>query len=136
MEENKTEESLIERLTRRKILVIDDDPMVLKTIKEFLSDSYEIAAARSGSVAYRYLESNPVDLVLLDYEMPGEKGTSVMQNIHKINFASNVPIIFLTGTADSQIVAQILRLKPDGYLLKPVDKEKLIKKISQVLNKK
>lgn len=126
-------ESLIDKLTRKRILVIDDDPLVLKTIREFLNDKYDVVVARSGAVAYRYLESNPIDLVLLDYEMPGEKGTSVMQNIHKINFSRAVPIIFLTGAADAQTVTQILSLKPQGYILKPVSQEKLLKKVRQVL---
>ncbi len=134
MDEFTKQPSLIDKLIKKKIIVIDDDPMVLKTIREFLADSYDVAVARSGSVAYRYLESNHVDLVLLDYEMPGEKGTSVMQNIHKINFARGVPIVFLTGTADPRTVAQILQLRPQGYILKPVSKEKLLAKISEILD--
>lgn len=125
--------SLLEKLNRKRILVIDDDPTVLKTVREFLSDDYDVAVARSGSVAYRYLEKNPVDLVLIDYEMPGEKGVSVLQNIHKIPFSINVPAIFLTGAADSHTVFQIFTVKPKGYLLKPVDKNKLLSKIKEVL---
>lgn len=132
--EFKTEESLIDRLTRKKIIIIDDDPLVLKTIREFLQETYDVVVARSGAVAYRYLEANAVDLVLLDYEMPGEKGTSVMQNIRKINFSRGVPVIFLTGVADTQTVTEILSLKPKGYILKPVNKEKLLAKVRQVLS--
>ncbi|MBR1912557.1 MAG: response regulator [Treponema sp.] len=129
-------ESLIDRLTRKKILVIDDDPLVLKTVRDILGESYEVAVSRSGAVAYRYLESTHVDLILLDYEMPGEKGTSVMQNIHKIPFAHGTPVVFLTGAADSKTVAEILVLKPKGYLLKPVSKNKLLAKVEEVLNEK
>lgn len=132
----KSNESLIDRLTRKKILVIDDDPLVLKTVRDILGESYEVAVSRSGAVAYRYLESTHVDLILLDYEMPGEKGTSVMQNIHKIPFAHGTPVVFLTGAADSKTVAEILVLKPKGYLLKPVSKNKLLAKVGEVLNEK
>ena len=49
MDEFTKQPSLIDKLIKKKIIVIDDDPMVLKTIREFLADSYDVAVARSGS---------------------------------------------------------------------------------------
>lgn len=120
---------------KAKIIIIDDDPLVLKTIREYLKDEFEVHVARGGEGACSYLEKNRVDLILLDYEMPGEKGDSVLLNIRRIPLSSRTPAVFLTGAADPHTVAEILRLRPQGYLLKPVAREKLIEKIHEVLGK-
>ncbi len=124
---------LSNEIPRVKIIVIDDDPLVLKTIREYLKDDYDVILARGGGPAYRYLEEHKVNLILIDYEMPGEKGNSVLMNIHKLPYAANVPAVFLTGVADMHTVASILQTHPQGYLLKPVSKEKLLEKIHEVL---
>ena len=128
-------DSILDNLLRKKVIVIDDDPLVLKTIREYLADDYEVAVARSGSIAYRYLEEHHVDLILIDFEMPGEKGDSVLTNIRKLPYATNAAAIFLTGAVDKNTVMDILRTKPQGYLVKPVSKEKLLEKIHEVLDK-
>lgn len=59
---------------KKSILVVDDDPMMLKLIKEQLKDTYSVATAINGGIALKFLESKRADLILLDYEMPGENG--------------------------------------------------------------
>ncbi len=125
-----------EPLYKVKIIIIDDDPLVLKTIREYLKDEFEVHVARGGEGACSYLEKNHVDLILIDYEMPGEKGDSVLLNIRRIPMAARTPAVFLTGAADPHTVTEILRSRPQGYLLKPVAREKLIEKIHEVLGKK
>ncbi len=120
--------------TRKKlILAIDDEPLMLKVIQEQLKDKYDIAAATNGKLAYRYLEKKSPDVILLDYEMPGESGPEVMSNIRKIPQYADVPIIFLTGVTDMDKIKQVLQLKPQGYILKPLNREKLLDAISKVI---
>ncbi|MBP5464746.1 MAG: response regulator [Treponema sp.] len=123
-----------EPLYKVKIIIIDDDPLVLKTIREYLKDEFEVHVARGGEGACSYLEKHPVNLILIDYEMPGEKGDSVLMNIRRIPLSAKTPAIFLTGAADPHTVAEILRSRPQGYLLKPVAREKLSEKIRAVLS--
>lgn len=118
---------------RKHILIIDDDPRQLNIIKEYLYEKYDIATAISGKIAYRFLEKKHTDLILLDYEMPVENGPQVLQNLRENHDMENIPVIFLTGTTDREKINQALALKPQGYLLKPVDPEKLLGTIEKYL---
>ncbi len=111
---------------RKHVLVIDDDPRQLNVIKEYLYEKYEIATAISGKIAYRFLEKKKTDLILLDYEMPGENGPEVLTKLRELGLIDGVPVLFLTGTTDKDKIKTALLLKPQGYLLKPIDKEKLM----------
>lgn len=129
---NKIEKEIVEE-HKRNILIVDDDLKVLKLMSSYLEDDYNVVIAKSGTSALKYLRKNIPDLILLDYMMPEENGGEVFNNIRFNTSCKTTPIIFLTGVADAQIVREILSLKPQGYILKPVNKETLIKKISPYL---
>ncbi|MCR5763548.1 MAG: response regulator [Treponema sp.] len=131
--EDSSAKALPDNIQRKHILVIDDDPLVLKVLREHLHEKYDVAVARNGNMAYRFLDDHRTDLILIDYEMPGEKGPSVLTNIRKLRWAQNIPAIFLTGVTDSTAIMEAAKAKPQGYLLKPVDKEKLFSKIQEIL---
>jgi len=120
---------------RKHVLVIDDDPLMLKLIKEYLHDRYDVATAVSGKIAYKFLESKTTDMILLDYEMPGESGPEVFLNLRTRHNLDGIPIVFLTGVSDTERVKEVLNLGPQGYLLKPIDKEKLMKIVDSKLSK-
>ena len=118
---------------RKHILVIDDDPLMLKVIKDYLHENYEVAAAKSGSVAYKFLEKKSTDLILLDYEMPDEKGPDVLKKIREIPGRASIPVIFLTGVKDKERLVEIVKVKPQGYLNKPVERQALYDMIAKVM---
>ena len=127
-------EAEIEKPVRRKhVLVVYDDPIMLKLIKGYLQENYDVAVAINGKVALKFLDKNSTDLVLLDYEMPEEKGPDVLAKIRNNPLISNLPVVFLTGVNSRELVEGCLKLGPDGYLLKPVDKNLLIKKVKEVI---
>lgn len=119
---------------KKRILVIDDAPNMLKIINNLLDSKYEVATAVSGKVALKFLAKKPVDLILLDYEMPGEDGPTVLQQIRSIPEFSNTPVIFLTGINDVNKIQKALSLKPQGYLLKPIDQKKLLDRIAELID--
>ncbi len=119
---------------RKHILVIDDDPIMLRVIKDYLHEDYEVASARSGKTAYKYLEKKSTDLILLDYEMPEENGLQVFQKLRQMPNSENVPIVFLTGVSDRERISSVISLKPAGYVLKPVDRQVLQKAVVSALN--
>lgn len=110
---------------RAHILIVDDDPLMLKMLKEQLREEYDVATAVSGKIAMKFLERKTTDLILLDYEMPGENGPEVLERLRANETTRNVPVIFLTGVSDREKIQEALALKPQSYLLKPVDHEKL-----------
>lgn len=120
-------------MTRKHVLVVDDDAVMLKVIKRQLSDKYNVATAVSGKIALKFLETKKTDMVLLDYEMPGESGAEVLEEIRKRSETQNLPVVFLTGISDREKIQQVLSLKPQGYLLKPVDRDQLLQKIKEVI---
>lgn len=119
---------------RHRILVIDDSTIVHRTIKSFLDVKYEVATAINGKVAMRYLKSKAVSLILLDYEMPNINGPELLVKIREYPDLTNIPVIFLTCINDVEKIQKALALKPQGYLLKPVEKDALIKKINELID--
>ncbi len=119
--------------SRKHILVVDDDPLMLKVIKDYLHDDYEVATAKSGSIAYKFLERKSTDLILLDYEMPEEKGPEVLMKIRELPGVAKIPVIFLTGVRDKERLVEIVKLKPQGYISKPVDRQALFEMIAKVM---
>ncbi len=115
---------------RKHILVVDDDPIMLKTVKEQLHNDYDIATAINGKIAMKFLERKKTDLILLDYEMPGENGPDVLEKIRQNQFTKDIPVVFLTGVSDREKIQEAIALKPQGYLLKPIDHDKLIDTIN------
>ncbi len=118
---------------RHRILVIDDATIIHKTIKGYLDSRYEVATAISGKIALRFLNAKEVSLILLDYEMPDMNGPAVLEELRKDPYLATIPVVFLTGINDVEKIKNALALKPQGYLLKPVEKEALIAKIRELI---
>lgn len=132
-EQRAEEEKEAEKRRRKHILAVDDDATMLKTLKEQLHDNYDVATAISGKVALKFLEKKKTDLILLDYAMPGESGTAVLEKLRANENTKDIPVVFLTGVTEREMITQALVMKPQGYLLKPIEHEKLIATIEQII---
>lgn len=110
--------------------------MMLKIIKEYLHDEYEVATAISGKIALKFLEKKKTDLILLDYEMPVEDGPAVLEKVRANEALVDIPVVFLTGITDSNKIKKVLVMKPQGYLLKPIDQNKLMETLDSIFGKK
>ena len=118
---------------RRHVLVVDDDSSMLRMIKDILGDKYDVAAAISGKVALKFLETRRTDLILLDYEMPEQSGAEVYEKILQNPGLRHIPVVFLTGVSDRERIATVLAMRPRGYLLKPIDSERLKKTVEEIV---
>lgn len=116
---------------RKHILAIDDNSLMLKVIKEHLHKKYDVATAISGKVAFKFLERKSTDLILLDYEMPDENGPAVLEKLRSNEATKDIPVIFLTGISEREKLQKVLVMKPQGYLLKPIEPDKLLETIEQ-----
>lgn len=130
-EKEKAQQAEMER--KKHILVVDDDSSVLKLLKGYLTERYDVATAINGKIALKFLETKKTDMVLLDYEMPVENGAAVLSKIRENPTTANLPVVFLTGVTDRKKILEVLALKPQGYLTKPIDMEKLSSTIKGVL---
>ena len=121
---------------RKKILVVDDSASTLRSLKSVLEKDYQVILASSGAMAIKYLSQDLPDLVLLDYEMPIISGKQVLEIIRYESDFSNLPVIFLTARGDKQAIMDVMSLRPEGYLLKTMNFESVLKAINEFFNKK
>ncbi len=118
-----------------RILLIDDDLLVLKSFRNLLSQvGYEVISASSYEEALKAFEEKEFDLVLSDIRMPGKNGVETVSEIQS-RLASagkkDLPIIFITGYAEfsDQLNATFI----GEVLTKPVDNDKLLATIQDYL---
>ncbi len=115
---------------KKRILLIDDDPSYAKMIREWIKDSYRVDIVTAGMQAIKFLlkvkEDEPIDLILLDYEMPVVDGPQVLQMLRQDPATANIPVVFLTGIGTKEAVARVMALKPKGYILKSTTRENLL----------
>lgn len=85
------------------LLLVDDDAVMLKTLREGLSTSYKVIPANGGANALKILERATPDLILLDYEMPEMNGPQVLEKIKSNPNTANIPVMFLTAKTDVKL---------------------------------
>ena len=76
--------------------------------------------------AITYIANHKPDLILLDYDMPITPGPQVMEMIRSEFNSSEIPIIFLTGKSDRESIMRVMKLKPQGYLLKTMSRDDIM----------
>lgn len=113
------------------LLIVDDEPGIVETMKSYFSPQYDILTAYSGQEAVQKAENQP-DLILLDINMPGMDGLSVCRTI-RAHVAC--PILFLTARIESadQIIG--FQAGADDYILKPFDLDELAARIAAHLRR-
>ena len=116
---------------RKKILVVDDSGAMLRNVKGWLQDKYNVILANSGAMAIKYLATDRPDLVLLDYEMPVVDGRQVLEMIRTETEFRDVPVIFLTSKNDKESILKVMELKPEGYLLKTMEPKLIVGEIDK-----
>lgn len=120
---------------RKTVLIVDDDITYMRTVYEWLKDTYHVGMASSGVQAISYLAKNKADLILLDYEMPIADGPQVLSMLKSDSETGQIPVMFLTGHGDRDSVLSVVGLSPVDYLLKTIDRETLLKKLSDFFSK-
>lgn len=123
----------ISKNNKSTILVIDDDRSILRLIKSAAGGNYNVTTMLNGDLLNKFFENRTVDLILLDYEMPGENGPDIFRRLRAMPNVQDTPIVFLTGVSDRKKIQEVLSLKPQGYVLKPINMDKLFSTIYGLL---
>ena len=116
---------------KKSILVVDDDPQYLTTVREWLKEKYKVSMVNSGLQAIKWLGKNKVDLILLDHDMPVTSGPQVLEMLRSDPDTASIPVMFLTGKGDKESVMAVVALKPEGYFLKNIQKKELLEKLQE-----
>lgn len=118
---------------KKTILLVDDAAVQLRAMESILKGSYSIRMATSGIMAIEMLKKCKPDLILLDYDMPDCDGKRTLELIQEEENGKDIPVVFVTGVNEKERIIEVLKLKPAGYLIKPVDRNKLVEMVQQVL---
>lgn len=104
------------------ILVADDNEFVVRTMRRHLEeDGFEVVPACDGKEALRLALEVPIDLVLLDVNMPGLDGTEVLRTLRQRFTPEQLPVIMATANGQSRDVVQAFDLGANDYVTKPLD---------------
>lgn len=123
---------------KKRILIIDDSIVSIRTFTNILSPHYKVFISKSGEDGLNLLFSKNInpDLILLDYEMPEMDGPQTLEVIRAHDETKNIPVLFLTGVTDSEWIKRAISYSPDGYILKSVAPQELLKRIEGTLKSK
>lgn len=118
---------------RRKILLVDDEPRLLDSVRMNLElEGFEVYEAHDGIEALEKIRKVLPDLVVLDVMMPRMDGFETLSELRRF---SNVPVIMLTVKADDSDVVTGLELGADDYVAKPFSQQVLLSRIRAVLRR-
>ena len=121
---------------KNSILIVDDDLILLKTAEEILSSIYTVSVAKSGKQAITLLKKGVVpDLILLDIAMPEMDGYTTLEKMKSIPNCQDIPVIFLTGFAESDYEVKGLKAGAVDYIVKPFVKEVLLARVEMHLER-
>ena len=119
-----------------RILVVDDDPHVARTLVDLLAlHEYKAERAESGEKALELLVREPFDLVLLDVRLPGMNGFATCLRIRE-RIGPSLPVIILTALGDPASVREGYDAGADDFLTKPVDTPAMLYKVRAFLRMK
>ena len=117
----------------RRILVVDDDPMVATTVQRVLRpEGYDIEVALGGAQALEQARAHPPDLVVLDLMMPGIDGLEVCRQLRT---GGNLPILMLTARSGTADRVRGLDTGADDYLVKPFAYAELLARVRALLRR-
>lgn len=114
----------------KKILVIDDEPHIVRYLTAFLQDSgYETCSAADGEDGLEVLKKEKPDLVTLDLQMPNETGTRFYRNMVKSKEFKDIPVIVISGIPGRHLAVT----KPVAVFEKPIDRDALISAVKKAI---
>ncbi len=117
---------------KKKILVIEDNPMVVKSLEfKLTKEGYEVTTAIDGRSAMEELETNSFDLILTDLMLPFVSGSQLIEHIKK-NYPT-IPIIVLSTATQEDIITDAFNMGVDDFISKPFSPNELTLRVKRSL---
>src|SRR6185295_6355698 len=104
---------------RRRLLIVDDEPLILEVLTEHFKTDYDVETALNGADALGAILRSRPDVVLLDINMPRMNGVEVLKDIKQID--ESIAVIMVTANEQVALAADALRSGAFGYVPKPFD---------------
>jgi len=125
----------VESNSKFTLLVVDDSNFIRNNLEMLLtSRGFLVLTASNGKDAYQTLERYPVDALVADLEMPEMDGFALMTKIRRNKNHKNLPVIILTGSNDSNLIAKVIKYEVKDLIKKPYVIEEVLLKIDNMMN--
>jgi len=123
-------------MTKKKILIVDDEPHLVELLSAILdAEGYDVVTANNGQDALDELKKLTPDLVVLDMMMPGMSGREVCEKIRANPKTKGLKVMFLTVAKFSETGKRVLDdMKVRDYMTKPFENTELVKRIKKILS--
>ncbi|MEQ8686428.1 MAG: response regulator transcription factor [Imperialibacter sp.] len=121
-------------MNRTKVYLVDDHAILMDGVKSLLNatDEYEVAGtASTAEDALKYLQNEPVDILISDYSLPGMDGLGLVKVMQRIK--PEVKILIMSMHDEGHLVKEILKEGIKGYLLKKDSQKELIAALDQIM---
>jgi two-component system, cell cycle response regulator len=118
---------------RRRILVVDDDPVVRRILLELLNNRYTVVSASTGVQLPDLLQKHKPDLVILDVMLPWVNGFELCRIIKTHMQGQSLPVLFLTGCKEKEDKMMGREVGASGYLTKPFHAKDLYHEVERLL---
>ena len=116
-----------------KILIVDDEPNIVRTLKDRLEmNEYDIITASNGQEGLERAIKDLPDIILLDVIMPLMDGLEMLEALRRRPECADIAVIMLTARSQTQDIARAKSCGIDDYIVKPFDLSELLEKIENV----
>ena len=116
-----------------KILVVDDERIVLESCRRVLGESYDVSLAKSADEALEAMSRDAFSLILLDIKMPGKDGMTLMRQVK--DKWPEIPVIIMSGYVTNETMEEVAKTDAATFLAKPFTPEELLRAVQQVITK-
>jgi putative two-component system response regulator len=120
-------------MSRKKIFIVDDDVVNLKTGKNAISGHYDAFAMDSAAAMFQMLRNVRPDLILLDIMMPVMDGHQALAKLKADPATADIPVIFLTAKGDMDSILDSVVGGVKDYVIKPFEANQLLERIQSQL---
>ena len=126
-------------MTKARVLVVEDNELVQDLYGLFFTaehkDEFEWRLVQTGEQALASLATNPVDIVILDWNLPGMSGPEILTHIRRNPITREIRVFMVTGRTNSNDVVTGLRSGADDYLRKPFNPDELLERLRCLLRR-
>ena len=116
-----------------KILVVDDERIVLESCRRVLGERYDVSLAKSADEAMELMSREPLSLILLDIKMPGMDGMRLMRQVKEK--WPEIPVIIMSGYVTNETMQEVAKTDAATFLAKPFTPDELVQAVQQVITK-
>lgn len=118
----------------KKILIVDDEPAIVKTLAaRLMANGYTVEAAYDGVTAISLAHSFLPNLIILDVRMPAGSGDSVFEALQMASSTMLIPVVFISAHGDEELKKRMMDMGASDFIDKPFEADDLLKKITEVI---